>query len=476
MSFNLRNGQKDDGMNSWQYRCEACAAAVMDLRPDVVGFQENTLPQDTFLAAALSAYDHVAIGREAGNLVTETNALYYLRDRFELVRTSTFWLSESPNVCSKGWDGKYPRVATYVLLRDRQTLEHYLVVNTHLDHKGATARTESMRLISDTINALCAQNPNMPTVLMGDLNVEPLDPALIPVRQHMLSAQEVLKCEDKTFHSWGRAERGGKIIDFLFFKHTFPTSFRVIKEGYGVPFLSDHYPIIATFLEANDAKAVQKTHQELAKLETRTSDWNSFDRYAAQNDSIRQLSSTNKHYQTSVIFYGNSIAQNWFRQHPDFFTSHGYLCRGIGGQTSSHLLARFREDVLDLKPKTVVLMVGANDLAQNNGIISEKHIMDNIASMCELAKMHKVKMVLCSVLPARRFRWNRMVGDAPERILSLNTAIKAYADANHIQYIDYYSVMVDKDGGMKKGLHKDEVHPTNAGYDIMESVVLKVLK
>lgn len=476
MSFNLRNGQKDDGLNSWQYRREACAAAVIDQRPDVVGFQENTLPQDTFLSQALSMYDHVAIGRESDNLVTETNAIYFLHERFNLVRTSTFWLSETPNICSKGWDGKYPRVATYVLLEDKKTQERYLVINTHLDHKGAIARTESMRLVSDTINALCQQNPNLPVVLMGDFNVEPLDPALRPVRQHMLSVQEVFKCEDKTFHSWGKAARGGKIIDFLFYKHTFPISFCVLKDGYGVPFLSDHYPIKATFLDANEAAAAMKTHKELTKLETRTSDWNKFNRYAAQNDSIHQLMAANKKYKTTVIFYGNSITQNWYRQHPDFFTSNGYLCRGIGGQTSSHLLARFREDVLDLKPQTVVLMVGTNDIAQNNGIISEKHIMDNIISMCELAKMHKVKVVLCSVLPARRFRWNRIVSDAPERIASLNKAIKEYADANHIQYVDYYSAMVDKDGGMKDGLHKDQVHPTNNGYYIMEPIISSALK
>lgn len=270
MSFNLRNGQKDDGLNSWQYRREACAAAVIAQRPDIVGFQENTLPQDTFLAASLTMYDHVAVGRETGNPVTETNAIYFLRERFQLLRTNTFWLSETPNVCSKGWDGKYPRVATYVLLEDKRTAERYLILNTHLDHKGVQARSESMRLVSDTIASIGV----LPTILLGDLNVEPDDPALLPVRQHMLSAQEVLGVTDKTFHSWGQAKNGGKIIDFMFYKHAYPTTFRVLHDTYGVPFLSDHYPVIATFLDANESAAVEKTCLEYINLRLRTTDWN----------------------------------------------------------------------------------------------------------------------------------------------------------------------------------------------------------
>lgn len=475
MSFNLRNGQKDDGLNSWYYRKEACASVVNSLRPDIVGFQENTLPQDSFLSSALSQYDHVAVGREEGNPVTETNAIYFLRERFHLLRTNTFWLSETPNICSKGWDGKYARVATYVLLADRNTGERYIICNTHLDHKGVNARRESLRLISDTVNSFSTKDNPIPTILMGDLNVEPLDPALEPLRQHMLSVQEVFDVKDITFHSWGRGR--GKIIDFLFYKNTFPTSFRVVSEKFSVPFVSDHYPILATFVDANEAIALERPYKERKSLETRTTDWNKFYRYAAQNDSIHQLMASDKKYRTTVLFYGNSITQNWYRQHPQFFHDHGFLGRGIGGQTSSHLLARFREDVLDLKPQTVMLMVGTNDLALNNGPITQKHIMDNIASMCELAKLHGIRVMLCSVLPSRRFRWNRMIVDAPERIIALNNAIKAYAKANKIPYVDYYSAMVDKDGGMKEGLHRgDQTHPSNAGYDAMEPIALEALK
>lgn len=477
MSYNLRNAQADDGLNSWQYRKEACVAAVIDQRPDVVGFQENSLPQDTFLSGALSMYDHVAVGREEGNPVTETNAIYYLRDRFRLVKTNTFWLSETPNVCSKGWDGKYARVATYTLLEDVNTGEQYLIMNTHLDHKGVNARRESMRLVSDTINSFSTEKKPVFSILMGDLNVKPLDPALEPVRQHMLSTQEVFKNQESTFHGWGEEPNGGKIIDYIFYKNAWPTSFRVLNDNsYGVAYLSDHYPIIATFAEANEGAELDKAYKARMQLEIRTTDWNKFYRYADKNDSIRKLMAANKKYKNTVVFYGNSITDRWYRHHPNFFKENGFIGRGIGGQTSSHLLTRFREDVLDLKPKYVMLMIGTNDLAQNNGPITQKHIMDNIASMCELAKLHGVRPILCSVLPARRFGWTRMVVNSSERIISLNKAIQEYAKANKIQYVDYYSAMVDTDGGLKEGLHKDEVHPISEGYDVMEPIALEALR
>ena len=135
-----------------------------------------------------------------------------------------------------------------------------------------------------------------------------------------------------------------------------------------------------------------------------------------------------------------------------------------------------RQDVIDLKPKVVVIMCGTNDIAQNNGTISLENIMGNIKSMCELAKANKIRPILCSVLPARSFRWNPYVIDAPEQIRALNGMIEAYAKANKITYVDYYSAMVDKKGGLMKGLSEDNVHPTKAGYEIMEPIIKNVLK
>ena len=199
-------------------------------------------------------------------------------------------------------------------------------------------------------------------------------------------------------------------------------------------------------------------------------DWAGFNTYAQSNAEI--LSAKTK---VKVVFFGNSITQIWNEIRPQFFLSHGFVGRGIGGQTSSELLVRFRQDVIGLHPKTVVILCGTNDIAQNNGIISLENTLGNIISMCELAKANKIRPILCSPLPARSFYWHPDISDAPQKISALNQLIKEYAQKNHILYVDYYSSMVDEDGGIRKGLSDDEVHPNDAGYQVMEPIILKAL-
>ena len=200
-------------------------------------------------------------------------------------------------------------------------------------------------------------------------------------------------------------------------------------------------------------------------------DWARFGYYQHQNDSLRAANA-----KVSVVFYGNSITQIWYEMRPQFFHNNGFTGRGIGGQTSSELLVRMRQDVIDLHPKIVVIMCGTNDIAQNNGAITLEHIVGNIISMCELAKVNKIRPILCSALPTRSLYWNPSITDAPEQIRRLNAMIKAYAERNKITYVDYYSAMVAEDGGLREGLSADEVHPLDAGYEIMEPIILKVLK
>ena len=199
-------------------------------------------------------------------------------------------------------------------------------------------------------------------------------------------------------------------------------------------------------------------------------DWAGFHVYAEANAALKAA-----HTDVSVVFYGNSITQIWYELRPEFFTTHGFVGRGIGGQTTSELLVRMRQDVIDLRPSTVIIMCGTNDIAQNNGIISLEHTLDNIISMCELAEANGIRPILCSPLPARSFYWNPAITDAPTQILALNKLIHAYADRAHILFVDYYSAMVDTDGGLKAGLSDDEVHPNHAGYHIMEPIILSAL-
>ena len=200
-------------------------------------------------------------------------------------------------------------------------------------------------------------------------------------------------------------------------------------------------------------------------------DWAQFNHYAQQNDSLRSAK-----VDVKVVFLGNSITQGWREKRPEFFAEHGFVGRGINGQTSSEMLVRMRQDVIDLHPQVVVILAGTNDIAQNNGYISLEHILGNIISMCELARANHIQPVLCSLLPARRFYWTDRIPDAPVLIEKMNAMIREYAQANGIPFVDYWSKMAAEDGGLLPGLSDDDVHPTPAGYKIMEPLILHTLQ
>lgn len=196
------------------------------------------------------------------------------------------------------------------------------------------------------------------------------------------------------------------------------------------------------------------------------SDWAQHDRYAANNDSITA--------RPKAVLMGNSITDAWAKKRPEFFASNNFVGRGISGQVTSQMLCRFQADVIALRPKIVIIMAGTNDIARNNGYIAHEHILQNLQSMCELAKYHHIRPILCSVLPAAGFRWRPELTPA-EDIKRLNQMIKAYAKANKIKYIDYYSALVDERGGLPEEYAADGVHPNNDCYQIMEQILLKKL-
>ncbi|MGQ8337798.1 GDSL-type esterase/lipase family protein [Sunxiuqinia sp. A32] len=212
---------------------------------------------------------------------------------------------------------------------------------------------------------------------------------------------------------------------------------------------------------------LQKHFKLEQKIESKYIDWAKFYRYEELNDSISKP--------VSVVFIGNSITDRWYKNHSEFFVENDFTGRGIGGQTTSEMLVRFQSDVIDLQPETVVILAGINDIAQNNGIISKKHILQNIQSMCELAELHNIEPVLCSILPARRFNWNKELNPVQD-ILDMNKMIKQYAEENDLIYVDYYSAMVDKFGGLPGKYADDGVHPTLEGYSVMEPIILNSLK
>ncbi len=181
---------------------------------------------------------------------------------------------------------------------------------------------------------------------------------------------------------------------------------------------------------------------------------------------------TPKPGESRVVFMGNSITIGWLNQRPEFFADRPFINRGISGQTTPQMLLRFRQDVLDIGAQVVVILAGTNDIAGNTGPTTLEEISGNIQSMAELAQVHGIAVVLCSVLPAYDYPWRPGMGP-DKKIPELNDLIKAYAERHGIVYVDYFSAMADSRNGLPKNLAKDGVHPTPEGYSIMEPLVEK---
>lgn len=210
-----------------------------------------------------------------------------------------------------------------------------------------------------------------------------------------------------------------------------------------------------------------------AAAQNNAHEWANFKRYAEQNTQLK----TSGTAAGKVVFMGNSITEGWVNQHPDFFEKNGYIGRGISGQTSYQFLLRFREDVISLSPSIVVINAGTNDVAENTGPYNEDYTFGNIASMVELAQANGIKVILTSTLPSAKFGWNPKITDAPQKIQSLNKRIKAYADAQGIPFVDYYSHMVRPDDQAQDPKYSsDGVHPNSQGYDVMEELVKPVIE
>ena len=178
-----------------------------------------------------------------------------------------------------------------------------------------------------------------------------------------------------------------------------------------------------------------------------------------------------------VVLMGNSITEFWMETHPQFFADNHLVGRGIGGQESYEMLARFRQDVLALSPRAVVINCGTNDIAENFCPYDEDITMDNIKSMTELAMHNGITVILSSVLPCDHFIWNRSVRNVPQKVRSLNARIMKLAEQLSLPYIDYYNAMVYNEGGaINPAYSEDGVHPNSLGYSVMEPLLLDQVK
>ena len=199
-------------------------------------------------------------------------------------------------------------------------------------------------------------------------------------------------------------------------------------------------------------------------------DWPFIKKYEAENSGVPAPAAGERR----VVFMGNSITEGWKYTDPSFFTGRNYYDRGISGQTTGQMLVRFKEDVINLKPKVVVILAGINDIAENNGPSKLEDVFGNIVSMAELARLNHIKVVLSSVLPAYLIPWRPSI-DPKGSVTALNAMIKDYADKNAMVYLDYFTAMADARRGLPADLSKDGVHPTLQGYKIMEPLAEKAI-
>jgi lysophospholipase L1-like esterase/catechol 2,3-dioxygenase-like lactoylglutathione lyase family enzyme len=199
-------------------------------------------------------------------------------------------------------------------------------------------------------------------------------------------------------------------------------------------------------------------------------DWSNLGRYKNDNAKLSAPAAN----ENRVVFMGNSITEGWVKMDAAFFAERSYIGRGISGQTTPQMLIRFKADVINLKPKVVVILAGTNDIAGNTGPSTLEMIEDNLSSMAEIAKANNIEVVLSSVLPVYDYPWKPGLQPA-EKITTLNKWIKNYASEHDCFYLDYFSSFVDNRYGMKAEYSPDGVHPNLAGYKVMEPLAEKTI-
>ena len=247
MSYNIRYGKGKDGTNSWPLRYPATAMMIEDQRPDVFGIQEALDFQVQYIAETCRDYENVGVGREDGKKDGEHMSIFYNKKNIKLLKWGTYWLSETPDKPSKGWDAACYRTATWALMKDKRTGKKFYFVNTHLDHKGAEAQKNGLALI---VERIAQMNPEgYPMVLTGDFNVLPDNPVLNDLNTKMKSAQDnAVKTDNRgTFNGWGKSN---KKIDYIYYSgFSECPQFEVVTKRYADrAYISDHFPITAVLM------------------------------------------------------------------------------------------------------------------------------------------------------------------------------------------------------------------------------------
>ena len=248
MSYNIRLSSgtiEADSIYHWEHRKQASLELMHQEQPTVFGLQEACPDQMDYMAENLPEYDYIGVGRDDGKRKGEFMAIFYKKDEIELLDGGTFWLSETPDKVTKGWDAACFRTCTWTIFKCKDTGKQFAFLNTHLDHKGKVAQQEGMKTIVKKIGELIPKD--MPVFLSGDFNTRTDNPIYEPLKAIMADSRELATETDHrgTYTGW-KVRETPVVVDHIFVRGVEVDKFQVLcDKNYGAPYISDHYPVVS---------------------------------------------------------------------------------------------------------------------------------------------------------------------------------------------------------------------------------------
>ena len=247
ISYNIRYNNPKDGINVWENRKETVSIFLNEENADFIGLQEVVHPQLLDLIGALKTYTYIGVGREDGKTKGEYSPIFYKKQKYTLLKSNTYWLSETPNIVSKGWDASLERICTYGLFQNNKTAEKVWVFNTHFDHRGALARAKSVDLIIEKVKTL--NQEGLPVIITGDFNLTPDTPHIQKMQSYFDDVQKNLPISDPyygTYNGFDTLKDAERRIDYIFKKGLqIKNAKHIYKKTPMGGWASDHHPVIA---------------------------------------------------------------------------------------------------------------------------------------------------------------------------------------------------------------------------------------
>ncbi len=249
MTYNIKYANENDGSNSWSKRQKFITNQLKFYEPDLFGVQEALQIQMDHFKDSLNGYDYIGVGREDGKKQGEYSAIFYKKEQYQVLESGTFWLSETPSKVSTGWDAALPRICTYGLFEEIETGKKFWYFNTHFDHMGVKARTNSAQFILDKISEINSEN--RPVFLSGDFNLEPDSEGIQLIKKTLKDSKEIAETvsygSEGTFNGFNFDEAVTRRIDYIFVNDQVQIEkYAVLSDSKLKHYPSDHFPVLVS--------------------------------------------------------------------------------------------------------------------------------------------------------------------------------------------------------------------------------------